>query len=246
MEITKLSEYISYIEELPKEFSLSRGQFRNYQLLPGALRKDNYNKRKYSKRVIRDFLEKFKIDAHQYIPNINDIKNEIEWMLYAQHYGLPTKLLDFTTSHITSILFAVEKSFQNEISENAVVYFLNPLALNHKFKQESKIVNISEIQDNNIIQQDGPIVVNGKKLNTRINAQKGLFVLFQDDDKPLEEIVDDSILRKIEICKDDMTNILSSLYIMGISFTHLYPELESVTKDIVMHQNITEFLKDND
>ena len=246
MKITKLSEYISFIEELPKEFSLSRGQFRNYQLLPGALRKDESNKRKYSKRIIRDFLEKFKMDAHQYIPNINDIRNEVEWMLYAQHYGLPTKLLDFTTSHITSILFAVEKSFTNETSENAVIYFLNPLALNHKFKQESKIVNISDIKDNTIIEQDGPIVLNGRKLNTRINAQKGLFVLFQDEDKPLEEIVDDKILKKVEICKDDMMTILSSLYIMGISFTHLYPELESVTKDIVMQQSITEFLKDND
>jgi hypothetical protein len=244
--ITKLSEYISYIENLPKEFSLSRGQFRDHQLLPGALRKDKAQKRKYSKRVIRDFLEKFKIDAHQYISSPGDIKNEVEWMLYAQHYGLPTKLLDFTTSHITSILFAVEKSFQNEITENAVVYFLNPLALNHKFKQQSKIINISDIKDNTIIEQDGPIVINGRKLNTRINAQKGLFVLFQDEDNSLEKINDESILRKIEICKEDMTNILSSLYVMGISFTHLYPELESVTKDIVTQQNITEFLKDND
>lgn len=246
MKITKLSEYISYIEELPKEFSLSRGQFRDYNLLPSALRKDKADKRKYSKRIIRDFLEKFKMDSHQYLTNPGDIKNEVEWMLYAQHYGLPTKLLDFTTSHITSILFAVEKSFQSDISENAVVYFLDPLALNLKFRQESKIINISDINDNKIIEQDGPIAINGRKLNTRINAQKGLFVLFQDEDKPLDEINDDSILRKVEICKDDMMNILSSLYIMGISFTHLYPELESVAKDIVTQQSITEYLKDND
>jgi hypothetical protein len=246
MKITKLSEYISYIEDLPKEFSLSRGQFRNYKLLPSALRKDNDGKRQYSKRVIRDFLEKFKMDSHQYLTNPGEIKNEVEWMLYAQHYGLPTKLLDFTTSHITSILFAVEKSFQNDINENAVVYFLDPLALNLKYKQESKIINISGINDNKIIEQDGPITINGRKLNTRINAQKGLFILFQDDDSPLDEIEDDSILRKVEICKDDMMDILASLYTIGISFTHLYPELESVAKDIVTQQNINEYLKDND
>jgi len=46
----KLREYISYIEDLPKKFILSRGQFQNYELLSGALRKDKSGNRKYTKK----------------------------------------------------------------------------------------------------------------------------------------------------------------------------------------------------
>lgn len=245
MVINKLSEYISYIENLPREFILSRGQFRNYELLPGALRKDSSGNRKYTKRTIRNFLEQFKINAYQYMTTPWDIMNEVEWMLHAQHYGIPTKLLDFTTSHITSILFAIEKSFQVDIEENAVVYFLNPFELNQKNKKQSTILNIKDLSpgENDL---DGPVAINGRKLNTRINAQKGMFVLFQDDDVPLEATTDENVLRKVEINKDEMMTILASLHSIGIGFTHVYPELDSVSKDIIMEQDINDYLKEND
>ena len=180
MKISKLSEYMAYVEELPEEFSMSRGQSKDYSLLPSALRLDMSNNRKYSKRVIHNFLEQFKINSYQYLDSPWDIKNEIEWMLYAQHYGIPTKLMDFTTSHVISLLFAVEKSFQDDSDSDAVVYFLNPAALNTKTIEQSKIINISGDVSISNEGHDGPFVVQGRKLNSRVNAQKGLFVIFQD------------------------------------------------------------------
>lgn len=245
MEINKLSEYMSYVEDLPSEFSLSRGQSKDYALLPSALRQDSAGNRKYSKRVIRNFLEQFKINSYQYIQTPWDIKNEIEWMLYAQHYGIPTKLMDFTTSHVISLLFAVEKSFQDDSEDDAVVYFLNPSALNNKTKEQSQIINISGDEVISSEGHDGPFVVQGRKINSRVNAQKGLFVIFQDDDSPLEISLDESILRKIVINSGDKKAILASLYSMGISFTHIYPELTSVAKDILMQQDIADLARED-
>jgi hypothetical protein len=245
MKISKLSEYMSYVEGLPSEFSLSRGQSKNYPLLPSALRQDESGNRKYSKRVIRNFLEQFKINSYQYMDTPWDIKNEIEWMLYAQHYGIPTKLMDFTTSHVISLLFAVEKSFQDESEDDAVVYFLNPSALNSQIKQQSQIVNISGDEVISSEGHDGPFVVQGRKINSRVNAQKGLFVLFQDDDKSLDNSVDDSVLRKLIINTGYKKEILASLYSMGISFTHIYPELSSVAKDILMQQDIADLVRED-
>lgn len=244
MTISKLSDYMSYVEKLPNEFKLSRGQSNDYPLLPGALRLDKSGNRKYSKRVIRNFLEQFKINSYQHMTNPWDIKNEIEWMLYAQHYGIPTRLMDFTTSHIVSLLFAVEKSFQDENDNDAVVYFLNPSKLNERIKEQSNIINISS--DTNISSEghDGPFVIQGRKLNSRIDAQKGMFVLFQDNDEPLNKYLDDDILRKVTICGVEKKNIISSLYSMGISFTHIYPELGSVAKDILMQQDILELMRE--
>lgn len=245
MTINKLSEYTAYVEELPNEFSLSRGQSRDYPLLPSALRLDvGTDNRKYTKRAIRNFLDQFKINSYQYMDNPWDVSNDVEWMLYAQHYGIPTKLMDFTTSHITSLLFAVEKSFQDEDEKDAVVYFLNPNELNLKFKQQSQIVNVSGSIEIGSDSHDGPFVVQGRKMNSRVNAQKGLFVLFQDDDQPLESLVDDIILRKVTINGSATKKILASLYSMGISFTHIYPELSSIAKDIVTQQDIEDFLRE--
>jgi len=244
MEISKLSEYMEFVEELDKVFYLSRGQSQDYPLLPSALRKDESGKRKYAKRSIRNFLEQFKINSYQYMPTPWDVKNDIEWMLYAQHYGIPTRLMDFTTSHITSLLFAVEKAFQQDIEKNAVVYFLNPETLNMKYKQQMSIVNISNESETSFDGLDGPVVIQGRKINPRINAQKGLFVLFQDDDNPLEDIQDESILKKVVIKSDYAKDILASLYSMGITFTHIYPELDSVAKDILMQQDINDYIRE--
>lgn len=245
--IRKLSEYTSFVEELPKEFSLSRGQSRDYPLLPSALRKDkDTGSRKFPKRAIRNFLTQFKINSYQYMNAPWDIKNDVEWMLYAQHFGLPTKLMDFTTSHITSLLFAVEKAFQTDTESDAVVYFLNPSALNQKNMQQSQIVNISGSDNINAEGYDGAIAVQGRKVNTRVNAQKGVFVLFQDDDQPLEESTEDDVLKKIVINGDSTKDILSSLFSMGISFTHIYPELSSVSKDILLQQDIDDFLREEE
>ena len=245
MKISKLSDYMAYVEELPNEFKLSRGQSDDYPLLPGALRLDKSGNRKYSKRVIRNFLDQFKINSYQHLTNPWDIKNEIEWMLYAQHYGVPTRLMDFTTSHIVSLLFAVEKSFQDDRENDAVVYFLNPSKLNDKTKEQTTIINISGDDKISSEGHDGPFVIQGRKLNSRIDAQKGMFVLFQDNDEPLNEYLDDDILKKVIICGEEKKNIIASLYSMGISFTHIYPELGSVAKDILMQQDILELIRDN-
>lgn len=247
MKISKLSEYTSFVEELPKEFSLSRGQSGDYPLLPSALRRDGETEnRKFPKRAIRNFLTQFKINSYQYMDAPWDIKNDVEWMLYAQHYGLPTKLMDFTVSHITSLLFAVEKAFLSNTEKDAVVYFLNPSELNQKNMEQSSIVNISGSDNVNAEGYDGPIVVQGRKINSRINAQKGLFVLFQDDDSPLEDTVNDTILKKVIISGDATKEILSSLFSMGISFSHIYPELSSVSKDILLQQDIDDFIREED
>lgn len=246
MIVTKLSEYTAYIEDLPKEFSLSRGQSGDYPLLPSALRKDkDTGNRKFTKRAVRNFLNQFKISSYQYMPAPWDIKNDVEWMLYAQHFGIPTKLMDFTTSHITSLLFAVEKAFQTDNNKDAVVYFLNPAHLNQKNMANQAILNISGADNINMDGYDGPIVVQGRRLNNRINAQKGVFILFQDEDPPLEESIDDDILKKITIPSDSCKEILSTLFSMGISFTHIYPELSSVSKDILLQQDIDDFLRED-
>ncbi|MCA1050989.1 FRG domain-containing protein [Priestia aryabhattai] len=242
--VYKLSDFMRFIEKLPEDFSLSRGQSGNYPLLPSALRKDKNGNKKYSRPSIAYFLNQFKIHSYQYMENPTDIKNEHEWMIYAQHYGIPTKLLDFTNSHIISLLFAVEKAFDEEEPSDAVVWFLNPQKLNLKHCETTKILMLSEKKEIKLDDYDGPVVVQGRKLHSRVNSQNGLFVYFQDTETSLEEkIEDEEILRKVVIHKDAKKSILASLYTMGVGFTQIYPELPSVGRDILMKNNINQYME---
>ena len=244
--IEKLSEFMDYVERLPKEFTLSRGQSNiNYKLLPGALRVDEGGNMKYTRQSVAYFLNEFKVNSHNYMDKPWDVKNDYEWMIYAQHYGIPTRLLDFTNSHIISLMFAVESAFNNYNDDDGVVWFLDPLKLNNKSCCRSQIVTLSENESISLDDCDGPIGVQGRKLNGRISAQNGVFVYFQDRSEALDTIINDTdILRKVIIkgpCKKD---ILVSLYSMGIGMTQIYPELTSVAKDIIMKDNIKQYLKE--
>lgn len=243
--IEKLSQFTEYVENLPSEFILSRGQPKKYDLLPSALRKDEYsNIRKYSRSDISYFLNEFKVSSHNYMKFPSDISGDHEWMVYGQHYGIPTKLLDFTYSHVVSLMFAVENAFENTDQFDAEVWFLNPTALNSKFANRSEIINIANSEPINLDNFDGPVAIKSRKLNDRINAQNGLFIYFQDDSEPLNDLVDSNIIRKITIKGSEKRKILSSLYSMGIGYTTLYPELHSVSKDIMMKKNILEYLRE--
>ena len=115
-QITSVKDYIQYIENLPVEFSLARGQFRDYQLYPGIYRKDNQGMDLYSEADKKKFIESFKIYAAQYLHDFN-INNENEWLVYAQHFGVNTCLLDFTYSPLVALLFAAENAFEVNLDE---------------------------------------------------------------------------------------------------------------------------------
>jgi len=244
--ICKLSQYMEFVEKLPPLFSLSRGQSKDYPLLPSALREDDQGNRKYTRRAISSFLINFRLNSYQYMEAPWDVDSDIEWMLHAQHYGIPTKLMDFTTSHITSLLFAVENAFSDNDESDSVVYFLDPCELNNINKKQSQIITIDKKTKINSEELEGPIAIQARKINTRINAQNGLFVLFQDGDKALEKVYEGDVITKVTIDGSSKRQILTSLYSMGISFTHIYPELNSVAKDIVTQQDIEDYLREQE
>lgn len=168
-------------------------------------------------------------------------------MIYAQHYGLPTRLLDFTYSHIISLMFSVENTFNELEQTDGAVWFLNPVALNNKHCKQSQILTIGKDNVLNLDNFDGGVVVQGRKINKRITAQNGVFIYFQDNTEPLEkQICDEDILRKIVIDGEAKRDIVTSLYSLGIGKTQIYPELTSVAQDILIKDNIKQYMMEEE
>lgn len=127
MEANSISDVLKLVEEFFKTKRLSsfglwfRGQNNfNYNLRPSILRqgKDYGGKAIQEMELYREFkLLKTTQEYHN--------KTTFEWLILMQHYGLPTRLLDWSQNLLVGLYFATEVE-----SIDGAFYALEPLSLN--------------------------------------------------------------------------------------------------------------------
>lgn len=118
---TSYSHNSSRRETLANIRLMFRGQRKlEWSLLPGICRKENFDETSALRHL--KMLHYLKFDNDKQNLSINDLS-------HAQHYGLHTRLLDFTGNLLSAIFFAVEKAEDPQETENAL-YVLDGATLN--------------------------------------------------------------------------------------------------------------------
>jgi hypothetical protein len=128
----------------------------------------------------KDILNRFKRGAHHFIAHLPDTKNTLEWLALIQHYGGPTRLLDFTRSFYVAAFFALEAA-----ESDAAIWCLNTDLLQEAARQKLLISGVKETEAERICNQlidlnidsHATIVAEPYRLNERLIAQQGLFVM---------------------------------------------------------------------
>ncbi|CRF32570.1 hypothetical protein BRSU_0878 [Brachyspira suanatina] len=140
-EINDIKEYLDYIEEFQNKFEYKdkklvwyRGHAdKEWELIPSIQRAKFNNDKEYldneelfrkEREFVNTFMSKAVMLDHKK-PNINDYAS---WLTLMQHYGMPTRLLDWTESPLVALYFAI--SYRKEEKKDAIIFLLNPYELN--------------------------------------------------------------------------------------------------------------------
>lgn len=170
------------------------------------------------------------------------------WRLFTmQHYGVPTRLLDWSENAVTALCFAV---FGNGAeSGDAVVWMLNPGTWNRRGNMNLRApLSVDEHlawpyaplpSTHQHVDTHWPLAVYGMHNNPRIVLQQGTFVVFAPGRaQSMEEHAlssnnqDQSPLRAVVIARESVKQIAADLRSLGFITSSLYPDLGGLASDL--------------
>jgi hypothetical protein len=181
-------------------------------------------------------------------PALCDIKpaNEWEWYFLMQHYGAPTRLLDWTDGALIALYFAVR---DNKGDRHATVWALDPWDLNMKIVGRDEVVPPGDPLFINAKRKehawlpkrvgrlkaldDLPIAVFPGHFDKRIGAQRSSFTVHGKDVNGLLTWAGTNRyrgLRKFVIPSWEVKQIRRSLDSCGIDETTVFPNLEALSR----------------
>lgn len=167
----------------------------------------------------------FKLKAEQYLPN--DVQNSWDILAIAQHCGLPTRLLDWTTSPLIALWFAAE--FDTAPPEEQDAAILKIVRLDDTLCMDSELYNNERIFDDfgSEIKFFFP-----KHTIPRISNQRGLFSVHPRVSDPNNDYYESLMSRTytFRIPGQFKPEIKRRLFKLGIDDSLTMGELDGICK----------------
>lgn len=212
-----------------------RGQARNnWPLLPGLYRTHGRVDPRFERHLLRDFRAKS-------TAFLDSEPAPARSMSLMQHYGLPTRLIDWTTNSLVALFFAVEQ----DASDDACVWVLSPWKLNHitcgnrAIATENSAIfrryTLTEVEQIAPLAEQ-PMAVIIAHSDKRIHAQDAAFTVHGSLSQSLETVCTSkgitALLAKVILPRTVCATIKRDLFDIGFHRGHLFPDLGGLAEEI--------------
>lgn len=243
----------------------------DFQLLPGVLRKNvtqlkhrdieesQYTKYVNEKNILRRFIQ----EAQPYISHLRP-DDLVKWAILAQHYGAPTRFLDWTTNPLVALFFACNSYEEHD----AVLWMCHTtnynryLNANWKRPEANGFTNediaknlISHVEDERLPLL--PILLSPHYEDERMAMQSSRFMVWGRNENALESIIpadyymrlqtpetplpeeviesDKRFFFKFHIRAQAKQGMIRQLELLGVSSKLVFPGLDGVGKFVERH-----------
>lgn len=196
---------------------LFRGQSKRGNLLPGIARKDPTNN---TTAVEKTMLADLRRHGLTMIPSYVDIDNDWDMLVLAQHFGMKTRLLDWTSNALAAIYFACSSRGKDD----CYVYTLEahslmlPSLKGSPFSQRKTRVINPNLSNDRIIAQSGYFTAH------RFSEKSGKFVSLERNPEVKK------YLKEYVIAGKDKVDFLMTLERCGVTSKSIYPDIEGVCR----------------
>lgn len=225
--IGSVVDLLARLKELDS-FQMFRGQARaDWTLVPAIGRMHSVVGQYGSWCALElDLLERFQKYSRPFL--VKEPSSKLEWLVVAQHYGLPTRLLDWTTNPLKALFFAVENP---GLAEEGILWALEPKDWWNQLTDTDR--NLDECRTLMAYLPD--------HVNQRVSNQESCFTLFPFPDDPAAipplnqgRIYEPHIRRlaKFIIPADSKPLVCQELHKLGITHRSMFPGLDGLAKSI--------------
>jgi len=246
-EVSKIVRCVSDLLEGIKELQSMKGNnllwFRGHakntwHLIPGIYR-DNSGQPSDSPERENRICQEFRFLAPSRYGRCPSRGDHPAWLFLMQHYGAPTRLLDWTKSPLVALYFACARN--NVDDSGGDMWVLEPYMLNHDsagvpsffplthndtydlFKDAFENTNNSNITS--------PLATQSEQLDLRMLVQDSVFTVHPNSN-PLEgERLNDDFLYRFSVPEEYKECIKYELRLLNIRHSTLFPDLQALAED---------------
>jgi len=256
---------IDNTDELLKQFNMLpnnyvyRGHANAAWLLQSSLERvlgskwSSIESRKFEKYSLEQFQAKFHLyDSENITPD-----SKLGWLSVMQHYGVPTRMVDFTESPYVALYFALE-AYQPASKLDLAVFALDYSAfmeasISHIRTKDNSFAYTREtlhpMQDKvfeevvDRFSYDITWITEPGRHNERLDRQGGCFVVSGNGDKRISEIIELPIYSSCEFIKFTIdaslyTFVFALLRKMNVTSKSLYGDLDGLARAIRMAMQV--------
>jgi hypothetical protein len=247
--VDSLSQYFDVTRELGDASARRRLWFRGvhdagYALVPRLYRSDADAAQLLE--LERDMLDEFRTRSRPLLSA--EITTDWEYLFVMQHYGVPTRLLDWSENAFFALYFALSAAADREFTTDAAIWVLDPAGWNGvmfpDMRQTGAAVCVGDpaLDGYEPGHEPDQMAAGAAAMwalynNPRIAAQRGVFTVLGSGKDPLQDLFEErgfaaTTLCRIRLPREILDDLNEQVRLLGFRESMIYPDLGGLATEV--------------